>query len=123
LARGKHLLIDCHQVPRHLCLDDRRFLTTMARAAEEAGATVINQVRYQFGADSPPGFTAVVVLDESHVSAHSYADLGLVALDVFTCGETDPREVWDRIRAELGLERFTVREVRRFTAQPACVED
>lgn len=35
---------------------------------------------------SPPGFASVVLIDESHVSAHSYSELGMLAIDVFTCG-------------------------------------
>jgi len=116
LHKGKHLLIDCRNVARELCLDDKRFLDVMARAAERAGATVISQVRYKFGLDSPPGFAAVVVLDESHCSAHTYADLGLVALDIFTCGNTEPREVLEYLRAEMDLGNVAVRELRRFEA-------
>jgi S-adenosylmethionine/arginine decarboxylase-like enzyme len=37
-------------------------------------------------AETPPGFTAVCLLDESHVSAHCYSAIGLLAIDVFTCG-------------------------------------
>jgi S-adenosylmethionine decarboxylase len=35
---------------------------------------------------SPPGFTAVCLLDESHVSAHCYSAIGMLAIDIFTCG-------------------------------------
>ncbi len=38
---------------------------------------------------SPPGFTIIFGLDESHCSAHSYTDRGWLALDCFTCGKTD----------------------------------
>jgi len=89
----------------------------MARAAEKAGATVISQVRYKFGEDSPPGFAAVVLLDESHCSAHSYADLGLIAIDVFTCGQTDPRDLLRYICEEVDLGEFTVQEMNRFQAE------
>jgi S-adenosylmethionine decarboxylase len=116
LYKGKHLLVDCRNVAKETCLNDRLVLETMARAAQRAGATVISQVRYRFGDDSPPGFTAVVLLDESHCSAHSYADLGLIAMDVFTCGNTDPREVFEYIRQDLGLEECEIREVPRFHA-------
>ena len=84
MHKGKHLLIDCCHVARELCLDDKRMLNVMARAAEQAGATVISQVRYRFGSESPPGFTAVVVLDESHCSAHTYADLGRAQVRIRT---------------------------------------
>ncbi len=115
MYKGKHLLIDCSNVAREVCLDDKLVLNAMARAAERAGATVVSQIRYKFGQDSPPGFTAVVMLDESHCSAHTYADLGLIAMDVFTCGTTEPRDVLRYIREELDLGDVSVREEYRFT--------
>ena len=114
MHKGKHLLIDCHQVARELCLNDKLMLDAMARAAERAGSTVISQIRYRFGSDSPPGFAALVMLDESHCSAHTYADLGLIALDVFTCGDTEPRDVLRYIQEELDLGDVSIREVSRF---------
>lgn len=112
--RGIHLLVDCRGVDRQLCLDDKRFLQCMADAAVRAGANVISQVRYRFGEDSPPGFAAICLLDESHVSAHSYADTGLVALDIFTCGKTDPHRILEILTNELDLGEVSVREVGRF---------
>ena len=121
MHKGKHLLIDCRNVRREVCLDDRAFLGAMARAAELAGAQVVSQIRYKFGHDSPPGFAAVVMLDESHCSAHTYADLGLIAMDVFTCGDTDPRDVLSHLRKEIGLGDVSIREMPRFeVAEPAC---
>jgi len=86
----------------------------MASAAGKAGATVISQVRYRFEEGSPPGFAAIVMLDESHCSAHSYADLGLLAIDIFTCGSTDPRQLLRYICDEVDIGDFTVREIERF---------
>lgn len=115
MYKGQHLLIDCREVPRDLCLDDRLLLKTLAEAAEEAGSTVISQIRYKFGQDSPPGCTAIVMLDESHCSCHTYADDGLIALDIFTCGATDPRRIWSIIQSRLGLTTFKAEFVHRFT--------
>ncbi len=109
--------MDCRNVARTLCLDDKRVLNVMARSAERAGATVVSQVRYKFGHESPPGFTAIVLLDESHCSAHTYADLGLIAMDVFTCGNTNPRDVLRYIQEELDLGDVTITEVNRFSTQ------
>ena len=121
MEKGRHLLVDCHNVARSLCLDDRRVLDVMARAAEKAGATVVSQVRYKFGHNSPPGFTCVVLLDESHCSAHTYADLGLIAMDVFTCGNTNPLDVLAYIREELDLGDVSVRQVPRFTTRESDI--
>jgi S-adenosylmethionine decarboxylase len=95
-------------------LNDKLVLKAMATGAERAGSTVISQIRYKFGSDSPPGFAAVIMLDESHCSAHSYADLGLIAMDLFTCGHTDPNDVLACIRQIIDLGDVTVREFSRF---------
>jgi S-adenosylmethionine decarboxylase len=119
LYKGRHLLIDCRNVAQATCLDDKTFLQAMARAADRAGANVISQVRYRFGQDSPPGFAAICLLDESHVSAHSYADLGLIALDIFTCGGIDPHRILDMLVEEIGLGEIQLREVKRFETEVA----
>jgi S-adenosylmethionine decarboxylase len=113
-SKGKHLLIDCRNVPKHVCLDDEKMLNVLAAAAKKAGSTVISQVRYKFGHNSPPGFTVFVMLDESHCSAHSYAEAGLIAMDIFTCGKTDPENVLKYVIHELDLGTATVKSISRF---------
>ncbi len=87
-AKGFHVILDISGVPAEVCEDDQAILDVLVRAAKDAGTTVINTCRYHFGHNSPPGCTCFVLLDESHISAHSYADLGLLAVDIFTCGDT-----------------------------------
>lgn len=119
MYKGRHLLIDCNGVPSDVCLNDQLVMESMARAATRAGATVISQVRYHFGHNSPPGFTAMVLLDESHCSAHCYADMGLIALDIFTCGRTDPNDILKYIREEVDLGEVKTVQMPRFTAPVA----
>jgi S-adenosylmethionine decarboxylase len=114
LHKGQHLLVDCHRVPRELCLDDQLLLETLAQAAQLAGATVISQIRYRFGDNSPAGCTAIVMLDESHCSVHTYADLGMMAIDIFTCGATDPKAIWDTISNKLKIDSASLRMLPRF---------
>ncbi len=121
MAKAKHLLIDCRDVAPEVCLDDGRVLDVLARACREAGATVLSQVRYHFGHNSLPGFAVVVLLDESHCSAHCYADTREIAMDLFTCGSTDPWHVLELVRQELDLGTVTVSEVVRFTPEPHVV--
>jgi S-adenosylmethionine decarboxylase len=51
--------------------------------------------------DTEEGFTSVILLDESHISAHSYTKQGLLALDVFTCGKTNPEIVAKYVKDKL----------------------
>ena len=62
--------------------------------------------------ESPPGFTAVLLIDESHVTAHCYSDRGWLAIDVFTCGGSDPSVLAADIR-----ER-----VEAFVPSAGCVQ-
>ena len=40
---------------------------------------------------------------------------GLIALDIFTCGRTEPSRVLELIRSEIDLGDIVVREVSRFS--------
>jgi S-adenosylmethionine decarboxylase len=65
------------------------------------------------GTQSPPGFAAVVLLDESHVSAHCYYEKGLLAIDAFTCGDGDPNLIIDIIQNKLSSEMKSIQQVSR----------
>lgn len=115
MGKGSHLIIDCLNVPFEVCSNDQLVLETLSEAAREAGATVISQVRYKFdGIKSPNGFALIVMLDESHLSAHSYSDEGRMAMDIFTCGKTDPQSVLDIISKKINLGIVYVKRVSRF---------
>ena len=114
MQKGSHLLIDCRNVSKQVCLDDAGMLDSLAASARKAGATVISQARYHFGHNSAAGFTAMILLDESHCSAHAYADEGMLAIDIFTCGSTDPNDVLAHLCELIDLGEVTVREIPRF---------
>jgi S-adenosylmethionine decarboxylase len=109
-----HVILGCSGVPRDLCLDDRMLLETIVGAARSSRATIINTSRYRFGHDSPPGCTVFVMLDESHVSVHTYADEGRMAIDVFTCGSTDARTIAEQLKTDLGLKNCQEQSLERF---------
>ena len=94
---GYHILVDMSGVTPSTCEDDAFLLGILKNAAEKSGSTIINTARYHFGHISPPGCSVFVMLDESHVSAHSYAEHGLIAFDIFVCGKT-ARQKADIIR-------------------------
>jgi len=86
-------------------------MTALERACEVSGATIVDRSGHHF---SPYGVTAVVIIAESHLAAHTWPEFRFVALDVFTCGTTvDPRAAFDLLRNELGASRIEVREFVR----------
>ena len=58
----------------------------MKRIAERCGFHVVAQAFHQF---EPHGATGVLVLAESHFSAHTYPEDNKVYIDVFCC--SDPK--------------------------------
>jgi spermidine synthase len=55
----------------------------LRRAVEAGNATVVKTVVHQF---TPHGVSGVAVLAESHLSIHTWPELGYAAVDYFTCG-------------------------------------
>jgi len=77
-------------------------LSIMREAVRRSPATEVHSHVVPFdGSTSPPGFAAVVLIDESHLTAHCYADRGMLALDCFTCGSTNPNDIADFIHQAL----------------------
>lgn len=119
MNNGTHLIVDCSDVPYEICVNDALLLETLAKAAKRGGATVINTSRYRFGHNSPAGCAVFVLLDESHVSMHTYADTGKAALDIFTCGaNANTKKILDIIVKELGIDNFKLETVKRFSHEP-----
>ena len=98
-------------------------LNIMREAVAQSEATEVHAHAEPFdGSTSPPGFAAVVLIDESHVTAHAYYDRGLLALDCFTCGETDPETIADFIHEALCKGMPELNLVRRDRAERFLTE-
>ena len=62
----------------------------MELVSHECGFHVVTKAFHQF---EPHGATGVLVLTESHFSAHTYPEDEMIYIDVFCCADTfDPHE-------------------------------
>ena len=119
-ARGAHVFLDYAEFFPHDGFDGNQMLQIMQEAVSNSGAREVHAHVENFdGSVSPPGFAAVVLIDESHVSAHCYLDRGLLAIDTFTCGSTDPQTIVTQIKDALvkqcpGLVLMQEESVDRF---------
>ena len=101
-SHGKHIFLDCTEFFPASSFDGNDMLELMQKAVEKSEAREVHaHVELFDGSVSPPGFAAVVLLDESHVSAHCYSDRGLLAIDAFTCGGTDPTSIMEELQQAL----------------------
>ena len=98
------------------CVDDVRIARVFWRAAEKMGARVLGMNMYKFGHDSPPGCTVLLLLDESHISSHSYAAKGRMAIDLFFSRPPSVCEpALQLIIDELELKNAKWKSIERFT--------
>jgi len=110
-ALGKHLLLELKDCNKEV-LDDLGFLkSTLLRAANECGATVLGDSFHPF---KPNGVSGVVVIAESHLSIHTWPGLGYAAADIFTCGDAvQPEKAAGILIEKLGAKSHSVVEVQR----------
>lgn len=103
IPHGKHIFLDYTGYSPQDDDDDGSWMLQVMRAAvKNSDASDVHSHVEQFdGITSPPGFASVVLLDESHVTAHCYSEKGWLAIDCFTCGKCDPNEIIDQIHDAL----------------------
>jgi len=101
-SAGRHLIVDLHGA--HMLDDIAHVEETLRRCVEASGATLLHMHLHHL--KSTGGVTGVAVLEESHLSIHSWPDEGYAALDVFMSGNADPLSVVPVLQ-----KAFKVREV------------
>ena len=84
-ALGTHLLLELREC-NPASLDDLEFIKeTMIAAAKFMDAQIIGESFHRF---NPQGITGVLAIAESHLSIHTWPELGYAAADIFTCGSS-----------------------------------
>lgn len=82
----------------------------MRVAAKAAGATIVASVFQPF---HPQGVSGVVVIEESHLSIHTWPEHGYASVDFFTCGDGTPERAHEVLREGLEATRAEVLVVER----------
>jgi S-adenosylmethionine decarboxylase proenzyme len=109
-TEGRHLLLEyrgCHAG----VLDDLVAITELMKAAARAtGARIVGSIFEPF---VPQGVTGVVVIEESHLSIHTWPEAGYAAADFFTCGQCKPEKAHEVLVKGLKAQRHTMMKIRR----------
>lgn len=106
-----HLLLEYWDCDRAALDDLQRVEVVMCEAARAAGASVRAQIFKPF---EPQGVSGVVVIEESHLSIHTWPEVGYAAVDVLTCGKRcDPHKAHQVLVSGLKAGRYEMMEIRR----------
>ncbi len=90
---GKHAIIDLSNCNAETLQDYELIKSLLAQAADIAKVTIIGTMDRYF---TPHGYTAVLVLEESHLSIHTWPEFNYVSIDLYSCNlETNFQAVTD----------------------------
>ena len=105
---GTHLIIE---VMGGTGLDDEaRIAQAFRDCVSECGATLLHIHTHKF---SPQGVSGVAVLSESHISVHTWPEIGYGAFDVFMCGDAQPWRAVDVLARAFETDDIRVKELLR----------
>jgi S-adenosylmethionine decarboxylase proenzyme len=107
---GKHLLVEVYDVEFNLLNDGISLQEVMENGIKRAGMTILNIFQHCF---FPQGVTIVFALSESHVSCHTWPEKGCIAIDVYTCGDGNPKLIALELLKYLDSDNYGIREIDR----------
>jgi S-adenosylmethionine decarboxylase proenzyme len=107
---GKHLLLEVYDVKFNLLNDGISIQKVMEDGIKRAGMTILNIFQHCF---FPQGVTIVFSLSESHVSCHTWPERGCIAIDVYTCGDGNPKLIALELLKYLDSDNYRIREIDR----------
>ena len=84
MALGRQMTVEFYDCDSHFLADAEAMKALFIRAAEVAGAHVVDAMFHSF---QPQGVSGVVVISESHFAVHAWPEHDYAAVDLFTCGE------------------------------------
>ena len=118
-AFGRHIIAELSGC-RLDYLENIDFIRKMiVEAALAAGAEVREVAVHKF---SPQGVTGVVVIAESHLSVHTWPEVGYAAVDIYTCGDrTTPERACEYIADQLEARDVFISEIKRGISGPGKV--
>lgn len=62
---------------------------------------------------SPQGVSGVAIIAESHISIHTWPEYGFAALDVFYCGDKNPKPAIASLKKAFRPKKIILKEISR----------
>jgi S-adenosylmethionine decarboxylase len=99
---GKHIIVDMFDIHSDKFININKNDTTIEKwnsfikeCFDQANISLLNISWHNF--DNNGAFTAIYLLSESHLSIHTWPEYNYIALDVFTCGNSNTQLIVDKV--------------------------
>lgn len=96
IVLGSHILFDIKVSDEtvYKLKDLNKLSLILVEASWKAGANVLDSSYHHFGNG---GVSGICLLEESHISVHTWPEYNSAAFDIFMCGECDPNKAVNHI--------------------------
>lgn len=116
---GDHLLLEFWGAvnlsdPEHIQL-------ALESSARDAGATLLHSHYHHFGDGG--GVSGVSILAESHITIHTWPERAYAAIDIFMCGECDPRDCVKALKDAFKPSQTQKRNIERGVTRKGSVKE
>ena len=105
---GNHLLIDIWLEDNKL--SSERILSILTEGCLAAKATILFSHAHEF---EPEGSSGVIILAESHCTYHYWPEDDFIAIDLFVCGDSDPRNAIPVFEREFDIKMMKIKNEER----------
>ena len=110
-ALGRHILVEYYDCAKEILRDITLLEQELLTAAKITGATVLNSIAHKF---TPQGVSVAVIIAESHLTIHTWADHQYASVDLYTCGNLcDPWKAFEHMSTVLNTKNFSAMEMKR----------
>ena len=116
---GKHLIVDIFEVTddtfrEHLSEEKFPFFDKLVtESIERNNMHILDKKVHFFPSTKPGAFTLFYLLSESHLSIHTWPERNYLALDIFTCGNCNTRNILDDILTLLNTRNYNIQFIKR----------
>lgn len=108
---GTEWLVEARDAQADALRDKHLIQQVCAHVVDDVGLHVIDQLWHQF--PFPGGVTGMYLLSESHLTVHTFPELGQATFNLYCCR---PRSGWDwetRLQELIGAEDVQVQVIER----------
>ncbi len=85
-ALGTHIILDLYGCNSNLLMHVEDVQSIMREATKRAKFTVVTEEYHQF---KPHGVSGATIIQESHLTLHSWPEFGYASLEIYYCGNND----------------------------------
>lgn len=120
---GIHYMLDGYQADVDLLKDEEKLRTILDTIPEEMGMHKITEPVVKVAGPNnrkdPGGLSGFVMIAESHISFHTFANRGFVTIDVYTChDDLDTDALTKKFTSAFKIKHYDETVVKRGTKYP-----